>query len=324
MAQTNKDPAAKRAATALGGGAVLLWALLALFTTGASGIPPFQLVAMTFAVAFGLGLAAITLRGRTALARLRQPLRVWALGVAGLFGYHFFYFVALAKAPAVQASLIAYLWPLLIVIFSGLLPGERLRWFHLVGGLAGFAGAAVLVTGGGGALGFDSRHLTGYLAALACALTWSSYSVANRRYGAVPSEVVGGFCGVVAVLALLCHLALETSVMPSGGQWLAVLALGLGPVGAAFFLWDHGTKHGDIQLLGALSYGAPLLSTVILIAFGRGSANWAIALACLLIVGGALLAALDHFAHRIPRAKLSGRRGATRRDGDLLGKDQVA
>ena len=315
MARPIKDStAARRTATALGGGAVLLWALLALFTTGASGIPPFQLVAMTFTVAFALGLSATALRGRAALARLRQPLRVWALGVVGLFGYHFFYFVALAKAPAVQASLIAYLWPLLIVIFSGLLPGERLRWFHLAGGLAGFAGAAVLVTGGG-RLEFESQHLIGYLAALACALTWSSYSVANRRFGAVPSEVVGGFCGVVALLALLCHLGLETSVMPSGGQWLAILALGLGPVGAAFFLWDHGTKHGDIQLLGVLSYGAPLLSTVILIAFGRGTASWTIALACLLIVGGALLAASDHFAHRIPRARLSARRGGTRLTG---------
>jgi len=259
-------------ATAIGGIAVLLWALLALFTTGAAGIPPFQLLAMTFAVAFLVSLAVLATRGRRAFAAWRQPLAVWALGVGGLFGYHFFYFVALGNAPPVDASLIAYLWPLLIVVFSALLPGERLRWFHLAGAVMGLAGAGLLVTRGE-TLSFDARYTVGYLAAAACALTWSSYSVANRRFGAVPTEVVGGFCGMVALLGLVCHLALETTVAPQGLQWLAILGLGLGPVGAAFFVWDYGTKHGNIQVLGALSYAAPLLSTLLLIAFGRAEAS---------------------------------------------------
>src|SRR3546814_7874943 len=100
--------------TLVGGIAVLLWALLALFTTGAAGIPPFQLLAMTFAVAFVVSLAVLATRGRGAFVAWRQAPAVWALGVGGLFGYHFFYFVALGNAPAVDASLIAYLWPLQI------------------------------------------------------------------------------------------------------------------------------------------------------------------------------------------------------------------
>ena len=284
-------------ATLIGGIAVLLWALLALFTTGAAGIPPFQLLAMTFAVAFAVSLAVLATRGGRAFAAWRQAPAVWALGVGGLFGYHFFYFVALGNAPAVEAGLIAYLWPLLIVVFSALLPGERLRWFHLAGAVMGLAGAALLVTKGRG-FDFDPRYSLGYLAACACALTWSSYSVANRRFGAVPTEVVGGFCGAVALLGLLCHLALEATVTPQGLQWLAILGLGLGPVGAAFFVWDHGTKHGNIQVLGALSYAAPLLSTLILIAFGQGEATWQVGLACLLIVAGALLASKEMLKRR--------------------------
>ncbi len=279
-------------ATLIGGIAVLLWALLALFTTGARGLPPFQLLTMSFAVAFGLSMGVLAWRGQDALARLVQPPVVWLLGVGGLFGYHFFYFVALGNAPPVDASLIAYLWPLLIVVFSALLPGERLRWFHVAGALCGLAGAALLVTRGG-ALSFDSRYTVGYLAALTCALTWSGYSILNRRFGHVPTEVVGGFCGAVAVLGLVCHLLLEDTVIPGAGQWLAVLGLGLGPVGAAFFVWDYGTKHGNIQVLGALSYAAPLLSTLLLIAFGQAEASWTVALACTLIVGGALLASQE-------------------------------
>ncbi|MDQ2695501.1 MAG: EamA family transporter [Pseudomonadota bacterium] len=278
-------------ATLIGGIAVLLWSLLALLTLGAAGLPPFQLLAMTFAVAFLASTAVLARRGRQALARLRQPPAVWLLGVGGLFGFHFFYFVALANAPAVEASLIAYLWPLLIVLFSALLPGERLRWFHLGGAVMGLGGAVLLVTHGG-TVAFNAQHLPGYLAALACALTWSGYSVLNRRFGRVPSDVVGGFCGVVAVLGWVCHRLLEETVTPDAGQWLAVAGLGLGPVGAAFFVWDYGVKHGNIQVLGALSYAAPLLSTLLLIAFGRAPATWVVGAACALIVGGALLASM--------------------------------
>src|SRR3546814_3908701 len=101
---------------------------------------------MTFAVAVVVTLAVLATRGRGAFAAWRQAPAVWAIGVGGRFVYHFYYFVALGNAPAVDASLIAYLWPLLIVIFSALLSGERLRWFHIVGAGMGLAGAALLVT----------------------------------------------------------------------------------------------------------------------------------------------------------------------------------
>ncbi len=287
-------------ATLVGGIAVLLWALLALFTTWAAGIPPFQLLALSFAVAFAVSLLVVILKGGR-LSVLRQPLGAWALGVCGLFGYHFFYFLALGNAPAVDASLIAYLWPLLIVVFSALLPGERLRWFHLCGAIMGLAGAALLVTKGG-SVSFDARYGMGYLAAIACALTWSGYSVANRRFGAVPTDVVMGFCGAVALLGGLCHFVFETTVTPSAGQWGAVILLGLGPVGAAFFVWDYGTKHGNIQVLGAFAYAAPLLSTLVLIAFGQARATWEVGAACLLIVGGALLASKELLRRRNSRS----------------------
>ncbi len=298
-----------RRATLIGSLAILLWSLLALLTAWAGGIPPFQLVAMTFAVAFLVGGTIVALRGRAALVRLRQSPAVWLLGVGGLFGYHFFYFVALGNAPVVDASLIAYLWPLLIVVMSALHPGERLRWFHLAGAIMGLSGAALLVIGSdpeGSGPALEAEFAVGYLAALACALTWSSYSVLNRRFGDVPSDVVAGFCGATALLGFLCHLILEQTVIPEGAQWLAILGLGLGPVGAAFFVWDHGTKHGNIQLLGTLAYGAPLLSTLILIGFGKAQATWPVALACALIVGGALVAAKDLL--RPPRTSPEGHR----------------
>lgn len=289
---------ATRRATAIGATAVLMWSTLALLTTLTGTVPPFQLVAMAFAIAFAIGLVWTAANGRSLLGALRQPAVVWLIGIGGLFGFHFFFFVALRLAPPVEANLINYTWPLLIVLLSGLLPGERLRWWHVAGALMGLAGATLLITGGG-RLDLGAAYGTGYAAAAASALIWSGYSVLSRRLGAVPTDAVGGFCGATAVLALACHLAMETTVWPSDMvAWLAVLGLGLGPVGLAFFTWDYGVKRGDIRVLGAFAYGAPLLSTLLLLAFGRGEASWSVAVACAMIVGGALLAAREMLARR--------------------------
>jgi len=286
-------------ATMIGGSAVLMWGLLALLTTLTGEVPPFQLAAMAFSVATAMIAVKWLIAGDNVMAHLKQPAAAWILGVAGLFGYHFFYFMALRNAPPVEAGLIAYTWPLLIVVFSALLPGERLRWWHVAGALAGLAGTALLVTDGNGLTSFKAEFALGYGMAACCALTWSVYSVTNRRFGDVPTDTVGGFCAATAALAVICHLAFEETLWPAGlGQWLAVAGLGLLPVGAAFFAWDFGTKHGDIQVLGAFAYAAPLISTVLLIGFGQGEASWPVAAACALIVGGALLASKEMLAGR--------------------------
>tara|TARA_R110002012_G_scaffold73383_2_gene187076 strand:+ start:52 stop:969 length:918 start_codon:yes stop_codon:yes gene_type:complete len=288
-------------ATAIGFTAVLMWAALALFTALTGKVPPFQLLAMCFTVATLIACIFWLVRGQNPLSYMRQKPMVWLLGVGGLFGYHFFYFVAIDNAPTVEASLIAYLWPLLIVVFSALLPGERLRWFHLAGALLGLGGAALLVTRGE-SLQLDPRYSLGYGAACVCAVTWSGYSVLSRRFGSVPTEAVGGFCAVAALLGVFCHLAFEETVWPDGMlEWGAVALLGLGPVGGAFFTWDYGVKRGDIQALGASSYAAPLLSTLLLILVGLAPFTAVVALACLLIVGGAVLASRDMiFRRRVP------------------------
>lgn len=292
----NTTPDALRLrATLIGGLAVLLWSLLALLTTQTGRVPPFQLLTMTFGTAFVSSLVWLLWRDRASLASWKLPPRAWALGVFGLFGYHFFYFTALRLAPAVEASLIAYLWPLLIVVFSALLPGERLRWFHLLGALLGLSGA-ILIVSPDGSFALRREFIPGYAAALACALIWSGYSVANRRLGGVPTALVGGQCGVVALLALVAHLSLEETATVSGTQWLAAIGLGLGPFGLSFFCWDHGCKHGHIVVLGALSYAAPLLSTLVLVAAGIAAPSLALAIACSLIVGGALVASAELWA----------------------------
>ncbi|MFY0682823.1 MAG: EamA family transporter [Thalassovita sp.] len=279
----------RRSATAIGFTAVLMWSLLALFTVVTSPTPPLLLNTICFAIGGSLGLIWTIATG--GLSRLKAvPLRVYIFGTLGLFGYHALYFSALRWAPPAQAGLIAYMWPLLIVLFSGLLPGEKLKAGHFIGGVIGFLGAALIIQGGGG--GFDKAALPGYLLAIGCAVTWSSYSVLSRHIGDAPTESVAIFCIASAILSGILHLAIEDTVWPIGRYgWGAAVALGLGPVGLAFYVWDIGVKRGDIQLLGVSSYAAPLLSTLVLVAFGIAEPTWGLALAAALITGGAVLAA---------------------------------
>lgn len=274
------------AATLIGAVSILLWSALALLTTQTRGLPPFELLALSFGVACLVSMALLALRGR--LARLALPWRAWLLGFIGLFGYHALYFVALNNAAPAEASLIAYLWPLLIVLFAAALPGERLHPRHVAGAALGLVGTTLLVSRGGG-LAPGNRTL-GDVAALGCAVVWSGYSVLNRRFAALPSDPIAGICGGVALAGAACTFVFERPVLPDARQWAAIAALGVGPVGLAFFAWDHATKHGRLAVLGALSYLAPLLSTVLLIGFGQARASLALLGGAVLVVGGAVIA----------------------------------
>ncbi|MBN9080957.1 MAG: permease [Rhizobiales bacterium 62-17] len=277
-------------ATAVGAAAIAFWSGLALLAVGAKGIPPFELLALSFGVAFLAGLVVLAIRGRSALALLRQPVEAWITAFLAIFFYHALYFFALATIPPVQASLINYLWPLLIVLLAALAPGgERLHMRHVVGAILGLGGATLILADqttepqlvGG---------IAGYLAAAGCAVIWSVYSVFNHRFAHVPSEMLIGVCGGVALAGGIVHAMFESTVWPTPQQSLSILLLGIGPTGLAFLAWDHATKHGNLPLLGALSYFAPLLSTLLLIVAGYAPATLLVGLSALLIVGGALLA----------------------------------
>ena len=281
-----------RTATLIGLTAILMWSLLAVLTVATGTTPAFQLAAMTFAIGAAVGF--LTWIGRPGAARaLRQSPLAWMVGIGGLFGYHALYFLALRFAPPAEAGLLNYLWPLLIVLFSSLLPGERLAPHHIIGALLGLAGTVLLFAGNRSG-GFAPGQLPGLIAAFVAAFVWAAYSVMSRKLKSVPTDAVAGFCLATALLATLVHGMVEATVWPeTAAQWLAIAALGVGPVGAAFYAWDIGMKRGDIRVLGAASYATPLLSTAFLMLAGFARPSIAIAVAAVLIAGGGLIAAKD-------------------------------
>ncbi len=261
-------------------GAIALWGTLAAIATRLTEVPPFLLT--------GIALLIGALVGARSLLGRPPPPSALALGVYGLFAYHLCLFLALRYAPPVQANLVNYLWPLLIVVLAPVIvPGVGWSTRHGIAALLGFAGAALLITSGSAAWGTGEG--AGYAFALAAAFIWSTYSLATRRFAHFPTGHVSWFCLASGVAAIACHAAFEPRHWPGASEWPWLIALGVGPMGAAFFLWDRAMKRGDPRVIGNLAYLTPLLSTLLLVAFGGGVLTTATLAAMALILGGAAL-----------------------------------
>jgi drug/metabolite transporter (DMT)-like permease len=265
--------------------AIVLWGTLASLGVSLAHVPPFLLTGLSLLIG---SLIALPL-SRFKLAAWRVPPRTLALGVYGLFVYHFLLFLALRHAPPVEANLVNYLWPLGMVVMAPLfLPGLHLHWQHVGAAVVGFAGAAIAIVGrGGGGAGLQLGFEPGYLLALGAAFVWASYSLLTRRVPAFPTAAVGSFAAVSGVLSLVCHWALEPATPLGMQDGLLILAMGLGPLGGAFFLWDAAIKAGDPRRIGLMAFLTPLLSTALLVTVRGDALQWNVLLAAVLIIGAA-------------------------------------
>ena len=281
--------------------AIALWASLSALGVALKHVPPFLLTGIALILGSVLAWPFVLRDWRQWQVRPR----LLGLGVFTLFGFHFLLFIALRMAPAVEVNLVNYLWPLFIVVLAPFyLPGVALRRVHVIAAVVGFAGAAVAILGSrepGSAAnlavpplaGWSFGHLMGYGMALGSALIWANYSLQTKRAAVkgtgFPTAAIGLFGLVSGAMSLLCHWALEPSIRLTAQDWLLLSVMGLGPLGAAFFLWDKALKLGDARQIGILSYLTPLASTVLLIAVTQRPLNGPIGLAAAMIVGAAML-----------------------------------
>jgi len=266
-------------------GAIALWASLAALGVALSHVPPFLLTGLALLVGSVIALPLSRFDWR----QWRIPLSTLALGVYGLFGFHFLLFIALRHAPPVQANLVNYLWPLGIVVMAPLLlPGVSLTTRHVLAALIGFAGAVLAILGRGSA--GEAVWAWGYIPALGSAFIWASYSLLTKRVRAFPTAAIGSFALASGLLSLLCHAWLEPATALSPRDWGLITLLGLGPLGGAFFLWDAALKRGDARQIGVLSFLTPLLSTFTLLWVRGETPSASVALAAVMIIGAAVMA----------------------------------
>lgn len=263
--------------------AVVLWASLATLGSLLDHIPPLFLTGIGLLIGSAISLPLSRFR----LGDLLVSPRILGLGVYGLFGYHLALFSAIQNAPPVQANLVNYLWPLLIVVLAPLFFKQlRLRLQHVIAAIAGFSGAALAILSG---TELSGGFEIGYLWGLLAAVIWSTYSLGTKKLGSFPTAAVGLFGFVAGILSLIAHFLVESQASIAGADIVWLILLGLGPLGGSFYLWDYALKHGDAQRIGLIAFLTPLLSTIMLLVVTQSPLSPLLLAAAALIFGGAAI-----------------------------------
>ncbi len=281
-----------RRATYLGLGALTMWTVEPLLISEVNSLPIFEVLSIIFFSSFMLTAIRLTKQKRWHSV-LKQPAFIWGAGLLGICLSDFAYIYGAKYAPIAHVDLIDYLWPCLVVAFTSMLPNERFSVQHIVGALLGLVGIYVLVHNEVSQNGFNTGYLFGYLLALFGAFLWGGYSAFSRYHKNVPTEMIGMYCGLGAVLCLLLHLKFETFVMPTASEGSLAVLTGITGAGIAYQLWDHGVKFGNVYLLSSATYIARISAMALLVMFGKEPLTLSLVIACLLTSFGVFLSGLD-------------------------------
>ena len=264
--------------------AIVCWGSLATLGDMVNHLPPFYVLGLAFLVG--------SIPGWRKPQELFPDFKTSILGVLGYFGYHFFLFYSFRYAPVIEANLINYLWPMILVLLTPVFfQQQKLNWSHFMGAGLSAIGCAVLVWGKGVDLKAD--YMIGYLLALGAAITWPIYSLVKKKMGHSTTSSVGGFCIGAGLLCLMTHGFIEPRVVLQWHDAWIIILIGIGPFGLAFYAWDKALANGDSRIVGALSYLTPVLSTLGLIFFAGHSLTLETGIAMILIIAGASSGLLD-------------------------------
>ena len=292
MPHTSESKKGLISATLIGFVAIILWGFSPLTALLLKSVPPLQLTASLFFIAFFATVIAFRNKRHEVIGSLKMPGILWVSSLCGIFGFNYLYIVALRNAPAVEVVLIVNLWPIVMMLMSIISERRQLEWQHVMGAVVGLSGVFLCVTEGK-ELALESEHLMGYMAAAACAIIWPIYSLINRRVASEhTSYSIPWLCLASALIATVLHLISEDAVMPSLQQWAYLVFAGVGATGLSFIFWDYGVKRGDIRLLSNLSYAEPLIGILVLIIFGFAVFTPIVGVSAVLITLGAAISSL--------------------------------
>lgn len=278
--------------------AILSWIGAGLLVATTAGVPPFLLCSIVFIGSFLIMIPVWKLRGDRVIDKFKVSPRAYLLGIFGMCNVLFWYF-GLKNAPVMEANLLNYLWPALIILFTALYHRHWPDRLSVLGCAACLLGCYFIFSSDGG-LSFAFGGIAGLVSATLGAVIWAIYSVLTRHMD-FPSDRVAVFTFFAGFFAIALHLLTEETVWPVGLQWLSVL--GLVVCQLSYIFWDYAMKKGRVKLLASVSYFIPLFSTLLLTAAGYGVLSHHVAWGAVGIIGGCLIVNSRMLLHSFKRAK---------------------
>jgi drug/metabolite transporter (DMT)-like permease len=273
--------------TCIGAVAIPLWAMWPSLALRTVPVPPLETLTLAFACGWVSFKMLHMFAGGTSGQSSQVSLRAWIPAVVyavALSGGDLSFLLALHRIPAAQANLLSYLWPVMFVVM-GAAAGVFVLGLRQVAGLAlGFAGAAILIWDG-----HISFSTSGIALALLSGALWAAYCVFRLIWKGPTGNLLARGCGISMLLCAVLHLLLETTVVPSTTNLLAMAIAGFVALGLGTFLWDLGFRQGDGHLLAVMAYATPLCSALLLAAFSGALLTWNLLLGALVIVAAGLL-----------------------------------
>jgi drug/metabolite transporter (DMT)-like permease len=274
-----RKPLSPRTWTCIGALAIPLWATWPALALRTFEIPTLQMLTIMFAVGW---MVLSRLERRDGAAPAASSIRAWVPAIAfalNLCGSDLCFILATHRIPAAQANLIAYLWPVMIVVFGVPIGLFRLRWPQMIGLSLGFLGAVILIWDGQ-----LTMSPVGIGLALLGGAVWAAYCLFRLVWKEPTRNVVGRGCGIAAAISAILHFVFEPTVIPGASALVSAAVIGILPLAVGNLVWDEGFRRGDRQLLAVMAYATPLCSALLLAALGVGALSWN------LLVGGAVIA----------------------------------
>jgi len=269
--------------------AICCWGSLAVATQASlREIPPKVVMFWSFAWS-AVFLGAYSVRGGEWLRDIRATTAPKLLiGLLGTFGSYYCYFQAMSLAPILEANLLNYTWPIQLVLWSAVFLSQPMHWRICMAMFFAAAGAFILI-GKGDWPQLSPSHSLGYVFAIFSGLFWSLFSVLLRwKDTYAPSLFVSSCAATIASLLTTFH---DPMFLQLGAGGIALTAyIGVVTMGIGYVAWKYAVKEGNIQVLSALSYLIPVISTFLLVLVGRNSLSGSAIAGAGLVVAGATLA----------------------------------
>lgn len=268
---------------------IILWgAMPALTKDLLNALPNFETLALSSSFAF-LFLLAVNLRGGLKNLSAEEIFTASWLGFLGLFLYSAFFYYGLARMTSQEACILNYLWPLMIVLFSCPVLGEKLTRRKLLAVVMSFVGI-VLVMFGGVEENFSSEKIFGALSCVVAAACYGLFSVLNKKIRLNQKLAMMIIWATTAACAFIAGYFFETWIFPGARQIVGLLWLGVMINAVAYLTWALSLeKTSNTARTANLAYLVPILAIFIsTFAFGE-ELSPAVLPALVLIIGGILI-----------------------------------